>query len=158
MTSRSDSRWGFRRRVGGAWNASRRRRAAATVELALLFPLLTLLLDGMVESGCAFLVQQAICDAARKGCATGTLPLNSNANITADVNAVLAAKSIDAGAVQITILVNGQAVDAITAVQGDQISVQVTVPDFTKVAWTSHLIFMSNAPPLGQTVVMMRRA
>ncbi len=138
--------------------ASRRiaaRRAVAAVEFAVLAPFLFLLAMGAFEVGRAIMVRQVLSDAVRKACRTGALPGKANADVTADLNDILTDNSIPTADATITILVNGQAVDASTAQQGDQISVKASVP-FNEVTWTP-LFFFSNSSIDSGTLVMMRQ-
>lgn len=131
------------------------RRATATVEFAAVAPFLFFLALGALEVGRAIVVRQVLTDAARKACRNGALPNRANSDITSDANDVLTDNSIPTSATTITILVNGQAVDASTAQSGDQISVKVSVP-YNKVAWTP-LLFFSNTSIDSETLVMMRQ-
>jgi Flp pilus assembly protein TadG len=131
------------------------RRAAAAVEFAIVLPFLAVLVTGSFELARGIMVRQILTDAARKACRNGTLPNRANSDMTQDVNDVLTDNSVPTSAATITILVNGQAVDAITALQGDSISVKVAVP-FNKVTWTP-LFFFSNSSVESETLVMMRQ-
>jgi hypothetical protein len=101
------------------------------------------------------MVRQVLTDAVRKGCRNGALPGHANSDITKDVNDILSDNSVPTSAATITILVNGAAVDASTAVVNDRISVKVAVP-FNKVAWTP-LFFFTNTSVESETLVMMRQ-
>ena len=135
--------------------ASRTRRAIAAVEFAVLAPFLFTLATGAFEVGRGVMVRQILTDAARKACRTGALPGEANSNITSDVNDILTDNSVPTSAATITILVNGNSVDASTAKQGDQVSVKVAVP-FNKVSWTP-LFFFTNTSVESETLVMMRQ-
>jgi Flp pilus assembly protein TadG len=135
--------------------SARIRRAAAAVEFAILAPFLFLLVMGAFEAGRGLMVRQALNDAARKACRTGALPGRANSDITSDVNDVLSDNSIPTAAATITILVNGQSVDAGAAQQGDQVSIKIAVP-FNKVTWTP-LFYFTNASVESETLVMMRQ-
>jgi len=132
-----------------------RRRAAASVEFAVLAPFLFFLAMGAFEVGRAIMVREVLTDAARKGCRTGALPGNASANIIADVNDILTDNNIPTSYAAVAILVNGAAVDASTAVSGDQISVKVSVP-YSKAAWTP-LMFFNGSSVDSETLVMMRQ-
>lgn len=135
--------------------ASRTRRTIAAVEFAVLAPFLFTLATGAFEVGRGVMVRQILTDAARKACRTGALPGEANSNITSDVNDILTDNSVPTSAATITILVNGNSVDASTAKQGDQVSVKVAVP-FNKVSWTP-LFFFTNTSVESETLVMMRQ-
>lgn len=142
-------------RAGRTLPLSSLRRAIAAVEFAIVLPFLVLLATGTFELARAIMVRQVLTDAARKACRTGSLPGAANSNVTQDVNDILTDNSIATSAATVTILVNGQAVDASTAVNGDQLSVKVSVP-FNKVAWTP-LFFFTNTSIETETLVMMRQ-
>jgi Flp pilus assembly protein TadG len=88
------------------------RRAAATVEFALVVPFLAVLLGGVSEIGRALLVRQTLNDAARKACRTGVLPNRANADIATEVNNILSDNSINLTAVVCATNSQGQTVDA----------------------------------------------
>ena len=129
------------------------RRGAATAEFALLAPFFLAIVLGMIELARGLSVKETLSDAAQRGCRTGALPGKASSDITAEVNAVLANAGINGATV--TILVNGQAVDASTAKRFDQISVKVSVPS-SQVSWGTNL-FLSGQAIESETVVMMRQ-
>jgi Flp pilus assembly protein TadG len=133
----------------------RRRFGAAAVEVAILAPLLAGLVVGMFQMSRIIMIKEVLCDAARKGCRTGIWPNRANSDITADVNNILTDAGFTSSNATITILVNGNAVDASTAQQNDQISVQVSMP-LSKVGWLP-LFFDSGITLSSETVVMMRQ-
>jgi len=136
-------------------SARGRRRAAAIVEFAMVVPLLALMLNGITEVGRAIMVRQFLNDAVRKACRTGVLPNRANSDITKDINDILKDNSIDTSIATITILVNGNAVDASTAKKNDQISVKVSVP-FANVSWTP-AFFLGSSAVESETLSMMRQ-
>jgi len=125
------------------------------VELAILTPLLGLIVMGMVEMSRAMMAKIILNDAARKACRTGILPNNGNTAITNEVANILKDNSLNIANATLTIQVNGQAVDASTANQNDQVSVKVAMP-YTQFAWTQPL-FLTNTTIESETVVMMRQ-
>jgi Flp pilus assembly protein TadG len=131
------------------------RRGVAAVEFAVVLPLLALFVAGIAEFGRALTARQVLNDAARRACRAGALPNRDTAAITAEVQQVLTDNGLNAAAATITVLVNGQSVDAATAVQDDQICVQVSVP-FSQVAWVPAL-FMSQSSVVSATLVMRRQ-
>ena len=131
-----------------------RRLAAAVVEFALIAPFLAVFVGGMSEIGRAIMVREVLNDAVRKGCRKGVLPNRTTTDITNDVTNILNDNSIPTTNVVITILVNGQAVDASTAVKGDQISLKVSVP-FADVSWTPP-IYLTGYALESVTLVMQR--
>jgi Flp pilus assembly protein TadG len=135
---------------------SRTRRAISAVECAFLVPLLALFIIGIAEVARAILVTQVLNDAVRQGCRTGIQPGRSTADITTDVNTVLSDNNIpNSPTATITVLVNGASADASTAVRGDQISVQVSIP-FSQVSW-GIICYFSSGATLSSTLVMMRQ-
>jgi Flp pilus assembly protein TadG len=108
-------------------------------------PFLLVCLNGMAELGQAMLVRQTLNDAARKACRTGILPNRTSSDITQDINNILSDNGYpNTPTANVTILVNGAAVDASTAVRGDQITVKVSIP-FSTVAWTLPVFLTGNS-------------
>jgi Flp pilus assembly protein TadG len=138
-------------------NGTRRRTrsAAVVVEFAVLAPILFFLFIGMNELSRGFQVREVLSDAVRKGCRTGVQPQTRSATITSDVNNILSDNNISASSATVTILVNGNAVDASTARQGDQISVKVSVP-VSQVYWAG-TFFLPASDIESETIVMMRQ-
>jgi Flp pilus assembly protein TadG len=133
------------------------RSGAVVAEFALIVPFLVVCLNGMAELGQAMLVRQTLNDAARKGCRTGILPNRASSDIINDVNNILSDNNMPTtgSSATVTILVNGQPLDASTAGRGDQISVKVSIP-FSSVAWTMP-IFLSGNSVESETLVMLRQ-
>jgi Flp pilus assembly protein TadG len=130
-----------------------KRQGAAAVEFAVVAPLLFLVIVGAIEFGRAMMSLELLSNAARQGARTGVLASSSNSTITSAVNTSLANAGIT-GANSPTIKVNGQSVDASTAVTGDQITVTVSVPA-SNITWLPVSWFLSGKT-LSQTVVMRR--
>jgi Flp pilus assembly protein TadG len=133
-----------------------RRCGAATVELALFATLLMTMMLGMIELGRALMARQALTDAARKGARTGIQTGETTAAIQADVSDIL--EDFQTGLsvyATITVLVNGQNVDASTAKKNDQISVQVSVP-VHRVLWIRPF-FLHHGEVESETIVMMQQ-
>jgi Flp pilus assembly protein TadG len=131
-----------------------KRRGSATVEFAAIAPLFVFLTLGMIEISRGILVKQTLSDAARRAARTGAQPGTSTAAIVKDVNDILTDNQIDPTAATVTVLVNGQANDALTARQNDQISVKVAIP-VSKVMWLT-AIFLTAPSIESETVYMMR--
>jgi Flp pilus assembly protein TadG len=146
----------FRSRRPGGRGRPWRRRAAAAVEFALFAPLLGILVVGMLELGRGIIVKEILTDAVRKAGRTAILPNQDNAAIIAEANNIFSDNQINAPGATVTILVNGQAVDAKTAVRGDQISVKVSVPA-AQVLWLAPF-FLQNGSIESETIIMMRQA
>jgi Flp pilus assembly protein TadG len=151
--------WGNSRKQSLAGGLPRRgrqkRKGAAVVEFALAAPLLATLVVGMFEVSRGIMVKQVLSDAARKACRTGIQPNKANTDITSEVNNILSDNNISSSGATITILVNGSAVDASTAQQNDQISVQVSIP-VSKIYWAG-TIFLPASAITSEAVVMMRQ-
>ena len=131
------------------------RRAAATAELAAIVPLLGLLAIGMVEVSRTIQVKHYLTDAARGACRLAILPTGTNTQVSAAVGQAVAEFGIDPSAVTTTVQVNGVNADAGTAVQGDKISVKISVP-VAKVSWVAPFIYSHQAVE-SETLVMMRQ-
>lgn len=63
-----------------------RRLASATVEMAVVTPLLLTILFGIIEYGWVFSVRQTLIQAAREGARTAALPGSTNAQVEARIN------------------------------------------------------------------------
>jgi Flp pilus assembly protein TadG len=141
--------------MSGRRPGRKNRPGGAAVELAVLAPLIGGLVIGMFQMSRTIMIKEVMCDAARKGCRTGIYPNRANSDITADVNNILTDNGLTSSSATITILVNGQSVDASTANQNDQISVKVAMP-LTAVGWLP-LFFNSGITVSSETVVLMRQ-
>jgi len=130
------------------------RRGAAVAEFALLAPFFVALIVGSFELSRGLWTKEILSDAARRACRTGCQPNTSNATIISDVNNILTDNKIDSTKATITILVNGQAVDASTAQQNDKISVRVALPTSATMMVTA--VFLKSGTIESETVVMMR--
>ena len=104
-----------------------RRRAAVTVEMALITPVLFILLFGVLQVGYAFVVQHALQDAAREGCRVATLRTRSNTTATTTIKSYLQSQGIDPAKTATTILVNGSAGDVSTAKAADVVQVKISM-------------------------------
>ncbi len=133
----------------------RPRPGIAIVEFAFVVPFLSVLVVGVAEMGRAIAVRQVLNDAVRKGARTGILPNRTTAQITSDVTNILTDNNISSSVATVTVLVNGQNVDASTATRGDQISVKVSVP-FAQVSW-GIIRFLGGSATLQSTLVMQRQ-
>ncbi|OGL62978.1 MAG: hypothetical protein A3I72_14790 [Candidatus Tectomicrobia bacterium RIFCSPLOWO2_02_FULL_70_19] len=61
----------------------------ATVEFALLLPVLIVLIMGVLDFARAFNVMQVVTNAAREGARAGIIPTNTSATVTSTVNTYL---------------------------------------------------------------------
>ncbi len=123
------------------------RRAAAAVEFALIAPVFFLLVIGMIEVGRALMVQQVLINAAREGARQATLPLATDAQVTATVSNYLAAAGIKGSTPTLSPTL------ASTPASGAPLSLTITVP-FAQVAWSPPMLF--NGKSLSATVVMIK--
>ena len=112
------------------------------------------LIVGAFELSRGLWTKQMLSDAARRACRTGCQPGTSNATIINDINNTLTDNNIDSTKATITILVNGQAVDASTAQQNDKISVKVAIPASATMMVTA--VYLTGGSIESETVVMMR--
>ena len=107
------------------YSPSKPRHAAATVEFALVAPLLFTLVFAAIEAGRAMMAMDLMANTARTGCRVGVLPGNSNSDVTSATTSQLSNSGISNATVSIT--VNGATADVSTANEGDQIGVTVSV-------------------------------
>ncbi len=129
------------------------RRAAATVEFAVVVPVFFLLVFGLVEFGRAIMVAETVNNAARAGCRTGALLGRTNSDVQAAVNTVLNGAGLPDCTP--TVEVNGDStINASTAVAGDSIGVTVTA-NYDQVSWLPLNRFL-NGVTLKSKVVMRR--
>jgi Flp pilus assembly protein TadG len=131
-----------------------RRSGAAVAEFAVIAPVFVAFLVGAFELSRGLWAKEVLSDAARRACRSATQPSTSNATITNDINDILKDNGMDSTKATITILVNGQQVDASTAQQNDKISVKVAMPVSTIMVVTQ--VFLKSSTIESATVVMMR--
>jgi Flp pilus assembly protein TadG len=132
-----------------------RRRGTATVEFAIVAPVLIVLAMGLIEVTRAVQVKNTLTDAVRSGCRLAIQPGASNAVVVANINQVLTNAGIPTGDVTVTIQVNGTTADVSTAVQGNMVSVKIGLP-VDDVAWVIPMFFTSKSVE-SETLVMMRQ-
>jgi Flp pilus assembly protein TadG len=119
----------------------RERRGAATVEFALVAPLLFLFIFAIFEFSRAFMVIDLLGDAARVGCREGAVQGKSSTTITTDVQNRLQGEGVSNTTV--TVQVNGAAGDPAAANSGAAITVLVSVP-VSSITWTTANYFTGN--------------
>jgi Flp pilus assembly protein TadG len=132
------------------------RRGAATVEFALVLPIFFFaVIFPLLEFGRALMVANSIAATAEVGARAAVLPGSTNTTVTTAVTNNLAALGIS-GANAPVIKVNGSVANVSTAVQGDQISVTVSV-SYSNTTWlpVSMCNFLGNAT-LSSTQTMRR--
>jgi Flp pilus assembly protein TadG len=131
------------------------RHGAAVVEFAVIAPFLTMIALGMIEVTRAIQVKDVLTDAVRSSCRLAILPGSDNAAVTSNINTLLNNAGIPPDYATITIQVNGQTADVKTAVQGDKVAVQLSVP-LDKVSWITPLFFTDQSVD-SETLTMMRQ-
>jgi hypothetical protein len=131
------------------------RRGSAMVEFAVVAPVLVTLMLGMVEVTRAIQVKNLLTDAARASCRAAAMPGASTQDVKDRVGSILSNNGIKPADATVNVLVNGKALDAQSAVNGDRIDVQISVP-ISKINWVSPLFFSTMAIE-SETLVMMRQ-
>jgi Flp pilus assembly protein TadG len=107
------------------------RRAAVTMELALVAPAFFFMVFGIIEVGRGFMVSHLLANAARDGCRAGVISGTSTKQIEDLVNKALTAQGVSGA--DVAVRVNGAEQEAAAAASGSKISVSVSIPvkDFT---------------------------
>jgi Flp pilus assembly protein TadG len=131
-----------------------RRLGTATVEFAVIAPILVALTLGMIEITRAIQFKELLTDASRSGARLGAQPGVRTVDIEDNVKAILTANGLDPADATITVSVNGSSSDAKNAERNDKISVQVSVP-ISKINWVTPLFF-STTSVTSETVHMVR--
>jgi Flp pilus assembly protein TadG len=129
------------------------RRGIAAVEFALAATFLFSLVFAVLEIGRGIMVKQALTDSARRGARMAAQPGSTTAAINTEVNLLLSENNIPTANVTITVLVNGNNVDASTAVQNDKISVMVAVP--VSDAYWMATVFLTSTVVESDTITVM---
>jgi Flp pilus assembly protein TadG len=130
------------------------RRGATAVEFAFIAPILFAVLFAIIDFGRAMMSLDLLAHAARGGARVGVLANKSTDDIKTAANASLDSAGIDHTNATVDVTVNGNSVDASTAVTGDQIKVTVSVP-FDKLTWLPSSWFMAGST-VSESVVMRR--
>jgi Flp pilus assembly protein TadG len=81
----------------------RRERGTASVELAVVLPVILTLLFGIIEFGWLFMINQTLTTAAREGCRTAVVPGAADDEITAKVSSYMTAAGLSTSEYQLTI-------------------------------------------------------
>lgn len=117
--------------------SNRKRKGAATVEMAVILPVFVTILLGMIEIGRGLMVGQLMTNAAREGARLAVVNGTTNTDVTNQVKTFMqnAAKVAQADVtVNITISNAAAAGQLASATTGDLVTVAVTIP-FTKVSY-----------------------
>lgn len=109
------------------------RRGAAMVEMAMVLPVFTVLLLGIVEFGRAFMVYEMVVAAAREGARKAVIPEKSEADVLESISKIVTGGGMSMSKFTVTVYVNGQAAALSTASRGDEIRVALSIP-FKEVA------------------------
>ena len=121
-------RWGDRWKQG--------RRGAVTVEMALVLPIFTMLVFGIIEFGRGFMIMQLVTNAAREGCRRAIIDGSTNSDVTSYVqNFMLTSGNVATASTTVTITVTpytGNAANPTNDVSlchsRDLINVKVQIP------------------------------
>lgn len=124
------------------------RTGAAVVEFAIVGPLMIMLTMGMMEVGRAVMVKQVMVNASREGARMAILPSASSQTVIAQVQAQLAASSINGTTVTIT----PPSLD--NAPAGTPVTVAISV-NASQVSWIPNPAFTLNRTI--STATTMRR-
>src|SRR5262245_20161635 len=119
---------------------SGQRRAATSVEFAVVSLVFFTMVFALVELGRGLMSDYLVVNAAREACRTGVVPSRSNDAITQAATDALARSKISGATV--TVLVNGAEANASTAKTGDSITVTVSVP-VASVSWLPFVRYLS---------------
>jgi Flp pilus assembly protein TadG len=123
-----------------ALRVSRRRRAAAALEFAIVCPLLFLIFLGMIEIGRAMMVAGSVANAARVGARSAAVTGGGYDSAVAAASRVLSDAGLpSSGALVVTVTVNDVVVKdeasfTEAAVPGATITVKVALP-YASVSW-----------------------
>jgi Flp pilus assembly protein TadG len=130
------------------------RHGLATVEMALVLPLLLLVTLGAIRYGHLFLIAQQITNAARNGARTAIRVDATNVSVQTTVDAYMTAAGIPAG--QYTLMLTPA--DVTTPTAGASVTVRITVPSAN--VDVLHVPLFTNFEPanwnLGATVTMAK--
>ena len=130
--------------------AGRRRRAAASIEMAIVLPLFILIVLGIVEFGRALMVNQILVNAAREGGRRAVIPGATDA----EVNGIVDGHMNSAGITGFTrtLAVNGTVASLATAKSHDEITVSVSV-NHNQVSWGIMNLIAPNRKFVGRVVI-----
>ena len=126
------------------------RRGAATVEFAVVAPLLFAVILGIMEFGRGMMVAEMVTGAARAGCRAASLSGASTSSATTVISNNLTGIS----GTTVLMTVNGVTEDVNKAVSGDTIAVTVSVP-YNSITWlpTASSSYMSGLTLTGSATM-----
>jgi Flp pilus assembly protein TadG len=75
------------RRWKDRWHEGR--RGAVTVEMALVLPIFTMLVFGIIEFGRGFMIMQLVTNAAREGCRRAIIDGSTNTDVTSYIQSFM---------------------------------------------------------------------
>lgn len=148
-------------RVLAMKKSTARRLGIAAVEFAIVLPVFTIFIIGMLEIGRMIMVREMLNDAARKGARTGIQRDKGNSDITADaVDVMEHDNKIPTGKTNVVITVKDPSgttlTDSLNAVSGSTVTVQVQV-QAQYVSWIQSYMFYGSTTYDSETVVMMKQ-
>ena len=130
-------------------------RGLATVEMAIVLPLLLLVTMGAIRYGHLFLIAQEVTNATRNGARRAIVPDATNADVEGIVRELMSAAGLDEG--DYTLTLPG---DVHSIPMGQSVTVQITVPVAN--VDVLHVPLFTNLEPnngnwiLGATVTMAK--
>ncbi len=130
----------------------RDRRGAATVEMAVLLPLIVMLAFAMTEASRLCMVSQLLTNAAREGCRVAASNGNLSSDVTTRVDAALTAAKITPSLVTRTL--SPSAIQGTTS--SDQVALTLAV-DFGKVNWLGTPFFFKSTTVTAKVVMQSER-
>jgi Flp pilus assembly protein TadG len=131
----------------------RNRKAAALVEMAVVFPVLLMLILGMVEVGRLGMVSQLVTTAAREGCRVAVLNGKTQANVEARIEELLESAGID----DHSVTYSPSTWSSVKASDTNNfIAVTVTV-DYDDVTWLPMPWFLNDAQVVGSATLSSER-
>ncbi len=122
------------RRWGERWKQGR--RGAVTVEMALVLPIFTMLVFGIIEFGRGFMIMQLVTNAAREGCRRAIIDGSTNSDVTSYIqNFMYTSGNVATSATTVTITVTPAAgnpsnptSNLATCASRDLVTVKVDIP------------------------------
>ncbi len=130
----------------------RHRRGLATVEFAVVLPVIVAMLLGIWEVGRALDVKEILCNAASVGGRAASTGLNSATQVQAAVTNYLTLAGLPAQNATVTVNdLTNPGTDPTAATALDQIQVTVSIP-FSNVNWSGTSMFMPKSALVSATV------